>query len=145
MTSLDRFIEAQDAIYTSVISELKTGRKRTHWMWFIFPQLDGLGQSEMSRRYGISSLEEARAYLAHPMLGSRLVECTELLLARTDRSAVQILGSIDALKFRSSMTLFAMAAKSAAEPFQTAIHRYCGGEPDLRTLELLGIDPSDFP
>ena len=105
----DDFIQAQNTIYPSVIKELTEGRKRTHWMWFIFPQVKGLGHSKISRRFAIESLEQAQAYLQHEVLGARLIECAELLLLHPDKSALEIFGSIDTLKLHSSLTLFTLA------------------------------------
>ncbi len=107
---LDRVLDAQRSVYDHVLDELRQGRKRSHWMWFVFPQIAGLGSSEMSQRYAISSLAEARAYLAHPVLGERLRECTRLVAATEGRTAEQIFGEVDAMKLRSSMTLFHRAA-----------------------------------
>ena len=121
-----------------VRSELKAGRKTTHWMWFVFPQLAGLGFSHRARFYAIASLDEARAYIAHPVLGPRLVECAELVNAAEGRSAHDIFGSPDDLKFQSSMTLFALAAPDEVA-FPTALDRCFGGRHDERTLDLLGI------
>ena len=118
--------------------ELKVGRKATHWMWFVVPQLAGLGFSHRARFYAIASLDEARAYIAHPVLGPRLVECAELVKAAEGRSAHDIFGSPDDLKFQSSMTLFALAAPDEVA-FGTALERYFGGRQDERTLDLLGI------
>ena len=128
---LQRFVTAQDSggTYEQALAELRAGRKTSHWMWFVFPQRAGLGQSEMSRRYAIGSAEEARAYLDHPILGPRLIECAEALLAHEDRSAREILGGIDAVKLRSSMTLFSRAA-SGQQVFQRVLDRYYDGEPD---------------
>jgi uncharacterized protein (DUF1810 family) len=128
---LQRFVDAQDrgGTYERALAELRTGRKTSHWMWFVFPQRAGLGLSETSRRYAIASPEEARAYAEHPLLGSRLVESAEALLAHPDRSAVGILGQVDALKLHSSMTLFAAAAPD--QPiFWQVLERYYAGEPD---------------
>lgn len=122
---LRRFVDAQADVYSSVVAELRAGRKRTHWMWFIFPQSAGLGRSEMARKYAISSLEEAKAYLMHPILGPRLRECTKLLNALESRSIEEILGYPDNLKFRSSMTLFAQATEDNEE-FVAALRKYCG-------------------
>ena len=120
----------------AVLAELGSGRKRSHWMWFVFPQLQGLGSSGMAQRYAIGSLQEARAYLAHPVLGPRLRQCCELMLRVPDRSAHEILGSPDDMKFRSCVTLFRAAAPG--EPlFQQCLDRYYDGQPDQRTLELL--------
>ncbi|MCI0346578.1 MAG: DUF1810 domain-containing protein [Chloroflexi bacterium] len=134
---LERFVVAQDDVYAEVVEELRQGRKTGHWIWFIFPQLAGLGFSEMSRRYSIASLDEAKAYLAHPVLGARLRECAGLLLAVEGRSAQEILGQLDALKVRSSMTLFHRAAQ--LDPLFTAVlDRLFGGGLDAATDRLLG-------
>ena len=133
---LERFVKAQDGVYARALSELRTGRKASHWMWFVFPQVAGLGSSPTSQRYAIGSLGEARAYLDHPELGSRLVECTRALLSHPDRTAREIMGSPDDAKLRSSMTLFALAADS--EPvFQQVLDTYFAGERDPRTVDLL--------
>ncbi len=133
---LERFVEAQDTVYEWVLSELRTGRKTTHWMWFVFPQLRGLGYSETSRYYGISSSAEAAGYLGHPVLGARLHECVELVLGVNGRTARELFGTPDDLKFRSSMTLF--AAVSPTDPrFQLALDKYFAGERDALTLERL--------
>lgn len=133
---LARFVQAQAPVIGQVRRELAEGRKRSHWMWFVFPQLRGLGHSPMAQRYGIASLEEARAYLAHPVLGARLRECAALMNAARGRSAHEILGSPDDMKFQSSMTLFALA--DPAEPeFGAALDRYYGGARDRRTLAAL--------
>ena len=131
--NLNRFIEAQTPIYDRVCSELRRGRKTSHWMWFIFPQIEGLGFSGMSRRYSISGLDEARAYLEHPVLGARLKECTELVCAVPDKTVHDILGSPDDLKFRSCMTLF---CRASGEPniFEDALKRYFSGQLDPLTL-----------
>jgi uncharacterized protein (DUF1810 family) len=131
---LQRFVAAHDAggTYRRAAAELRNGRKETHWMWFVFPQIAGLGYSPASRTYAISSLEEARAYLAHPVLGARLIECAAILAGGPDRTAEQIFGEVDALKLRSSMTLFMHAADG--EPvFRQILDRYFGGEPDSAT------------
>jgi len=144
MTELDlgRFIEAQDSVYGRVLGELRGGRKLSHWMWFIFPQLAGLGSSETSKRYAIRSLDEARAYLAHPVLGARLRECAGLLLATSARTAEEIVGPVDARKLRSSMTLFHRAAPG--EPlFSKVLERFYGGVPDDATDALL--EPPGMP
>ena len=133
---LNRFVSAQDAVYPEVLAELRAGAKRSHWMWFIFPQMKGLGRSSQAFFYGIGSQEEAAAYLRHPILGPRLVECTRLINQVEDRSIREILGSPDDLKFRSSMTLFARAAEDEMI-FCLALEKYFGGEPDPLTLELL--------
>ncbi|MFK4507905.1 DUF1810 domain-containing protein [Bradyrhizobium daqingense] len=132
---LDRFVRAQDPVYRDVQGELARGRKQTHWMWFIFPQVAGLGFSAMSQRYAIGSRAKARAYLAHPVLGRRLTECTGLVLAVQGRTINAILGAPDDAKFRSSMTLFGAASD---EPiFEEALARYFAGEPDRATLDIL--------
>jgi uncharacterized protein (DUF1810 family) len=133
---LARFVDAQAPVYRQVVAELSRGGKQSHWMWFIFPQLAGLGFSAMAQRYAIASRDEAVAYLRHEILGPRLLECTRLVNAAEGKTIREILGSPDDLKFRSSMTLFA-AVSSAAE-FATALKKYYGGETDPRTLELLG-------
>lgn len=131
-----RFLAAQDPQYSQVLNELRAGRKTSHWMWYIFPQIQGLGASETSRYYAIASLEEAKAYLAHPILGARLLECTALVNQIANRSLVEIFGTIDAMKFRSSMTLFREAnARTAA--FRDAVDKYCDGTPDELTLAFL--------
>lgn len=130
---LQRFVSAQEPVIDTVLAELRGGRKRSHWMWFVFPQLRGLGHSPMAERYGIASLEEARAYLAHPVLGPRLRECCTLVLQVPDRSAHEILGSPDDMKFRSCATLFSLAAPD--EPvFRQCLERFYDGEPDPRTI-----------
>jgi uncharacterized protein (DUF1810 family) len=134
---LGRFLAAQEPVLAQVCAELAAGRKRSHWMWFIFPQLRGLGSSPMAQRYAIASLDEARAYLAHPVLGERLRRCTELVNGVEGRSIQEIFGYPDELKFRSSMTLFAHAAAGAPEPFVSALAKYFAGEGDPRTRELL--------
>ncbi len=142
---LERFTAAQDksAAYDAALRELRAGRKTGHWIWYVFPQIAGLGHSDMSRHYAISSLDEATAYLAHPVLGPRLRECARALLAIQARSAEQILGPIDALKVRSSMTLFATAAPDES-PFREVLEHYYDGRPDPRTEELLGCT-NDLP
>jgi uncharacterized protein (DUF1810 family) len=149
---LERFVEAQDqgGTYERALAELRAGRKTSHWMWFVFPQIAGLGQSAMSQRYAIESLKEARAYLKHPVLGPRLVECTQALLDHDGLSAREILGEIDAVKLRSSMTLFARAARPQTRPiidrsrglgegdvFERVLERYFGGELDAATVRLI--------
>ncbi len=133
---LQRFLDAQERVYGHVVAELAAGRKRTHWMWFIFPQIAGLGLSPTSVFYAISSLAEAQAYADHPVLGSRLRECVGLVLAHKSRPAVEILGSIDAVKFRSSMTLFA-AARPAEGAFAAALEFFFAGKADPETLKRL--------
>ena len=136
MTGLERFTDAQDGVYDAALAELRAGRKRSHWMWFVFPQLDGLGSSPTARRYAIRDLAEARAYLAHPVLGARLREAARAVLAVEGRTAEQIPGYPGDLKLRSSMTLFARAADDPAV-FEAVLERYYDG-PDPRTLDLLG-------
>jgi uncharacterized protein (DUF1810 family) len=145
---LERFVAAQDeaSAYERAVAELRAGRKRGHWMWFVFPQVAGLGSSAMSRAYAISSLAEARAYLAHPVLGPRLVACARTLAERPGRSATEVLGEIDAIKLRSSMTLFARAAPD--EPvFRQVLARHFGGAYDEETDRRLppGIGVSSAP
>jgi uncharacterized protein (DUF1810 family) len=135
---LQRFVAAQDGVYPQALAEVRAGDKRSHWMWFIFPQLAGLGRSPTAQFYGIAGRDEASGYLAHPVLGPRLREITDAMLGWSDkRSAEAILGGIDALKFRSSMTLFAAVADEPA-PFTRALDAFYGGERDGLTLELLG-------
>lgn len=136
---LSRFHEAQGAIYQRALAELRAGRKETHWMWYIFPQIEGLGMSAMTQRYAITTLDEAVAYLADPVLGGRLLECTGAVLAVPEKSAHEIFGSPDDMKFRSSLTLFAAAAADPT-PFEAALQRFYGGVPDSRTLALLDIN-----
>ena len=136
---LKRFVDAQDRVYGLALAELRDGHKRSHWMWFVFPQLAGLGSSATALAYAISSLDQARAYLAHPVLGPRLVECVQTVNAVPERSAGDIFGYPDELKFRSSLTLFHQAADAEAKaPFQRALDKYFGGEGDRATLEMLG-------
>jgi uncharacterized protein (DUF1810 family) len=130
------FIEAQNSVISAVLDELRAGRKQTHWMWFVFPQHVGLGRSGMARRFGLGSIEEAREYLADPILGGRLVACTEVVLANQARSAREIFGATDELKFRSCMTLFAIAEPQQAI-FQLALNTFFAGERDPLTLALL--------
>ena len=133
---LERFVTAQEGVYDGALRELRAGRKTGHWIWFIFPQLAGLGRSEMSQFYGIASLDEARAYLAHPVLGPRLRECVGAILATSGVTAEQIFGSLDAMKVRSSMTLFTRAAPD--EPsFSGVIDRFYAGVADERTDAVL--------
>jgi len=133
---LQRFVDAQEPVYDDAVSELRAGRKRSHWMWFIFPQISGLGHSATSQTFAVSSLAEAVAYLAHPTLGPRLRECAALVAGIEGSSIGEIFGYPDDLKFRSSMTLFAAAAPQ--EPiFATCLQKYFGGQPDPLTLERL--------
>ena len=137
---LERFVEAQDAggAYDRALRELRAGSKTGHWMWFVFPQVVGLGSSAMSQRFGVRRLEEARAYLAHPVLGPRLVECCEALLALPGSDAEAVMGGIDAMKLRSSTTLFARAAEGEEDvPFRAVLERYFDGVEDERTVALL--------
>ena len=133
---LERFVEAQNPVYDQVCWELQQGLKMTHWMCFIFPQIEGLSSSAMSKRFAISSLEEAAAYLNHPVLGARLKQCTELVINTSGRTLKQILGPTDNLKFRSSMTLFAHAC-TQNEVFETALTKYFSGGYDQLTLDRL--------
>jgi len=134
--SLNRFISAQNEVYNSVLAELRSGTKRTHWMWFIFPQIDGLGHSPTTRYYAIKSIDEARKYLNHPILGSRLLECAEAVLAIKGRSATEIFGYPDDFKLKSSMTLFAFVSDPGSI-FVRVLDKYFQGEHDIRTLQLL--------
>ena len=133
---LSRFIEAQEVNYDDALSELRAGRKQTHWMWYVFPQLAGLGNSAMSYRYAIRSQDEARAYLAHPVLGPRLTECAEAVLAIENRSARDIFGSPDDLKLRSCATLFAQVSPPGSV-FERILDKYYSSERDPRTLALI--------
>lgn len=134
---LERFVAGQEPMFAAALAELRAGRKRSHWMWFIFPQLRGLGVSSTATFYGIGSLDEARAYLAHPVLGPRLVLCTETVLATKSRTLREIFGSPDDMKFRSCMTLFARASETNDDVFSQALDRFCEGRADERTLSLL--------
>lgn len=136
--NLARFVSAQEGVFENALAELRQGGKRSHWMWFIFPQVEGLGSSSMARRYALHSLDEARAYLDHPVLGPRLLECCHALLDLHGRSALQVMGHPDDLKLRSSVTLFALAREARPE-FRAVLSHYFGGHLDPRTLELLGI------
>jgi uncharacterized protein (DUF1810 family) len=139
--TLERFVAAQAPVYDDVLEELRAGRKTSHWMWFVFPQLKGLGRSEMAREYGLDGLAEAAAYLDHAVLGSRLRECTDLVNAIDGSTASDIFGAVDAMKFRSSMTLFERVA-GPASPFSRAIEKYYAGQRDDATLSLTGRGPS---
>ncbi len=134
--NLERFIDAQAPVYEQVRLELQAGRKQSHWMWFIFPQIADLGQSPISIHFAIASLDEAKAYLAHPVLGARLRECARLALDVEGKSARDIFGSIDEIKFRSSMTLFGRAAPDE-KLFQRCLDKYFAGDPDPATLARL--------
>jgi len=133
--NLDRFVEAQAPVYDRALAELKAGRKQSHWMWFVFPQIAGLGHSPMAQHYAIQNLTEARAYLTHPLLGARLRECTQTVLDVEGRTAHEIFGSPDDLKFRSCMTLFDLAAPDGI--FRAALEKYFSGEEDALTSEKL--------
>jgi uncharacterized protein (DUF1810 family) len=135
---LDRFVAAQDGVHERAVAELAGGQKRSHWMWFVLPQLAGLGRSATARRYALSGLEEARAYLAHPVLGPRLLRVTATVLDAPAPSAEALFGGIDAVKARSSMTLFARAADDPS-PFVAVLDRWSGGAEDPETLRLLGL------
>ena len=137
---LERFVTAQAPVFATVIEELKAGQKRSHWMWFVFPQLRGLGRSPTAQFFGISSPDEARAYLEHPVLGPRLELCTRTVLEVKDRTLHDIFGSPDDIKFHSAMTLFAVAAPDRMSLFQQALDRWWGGTPDQQTLRLLAAD-----
>jgi uncharacterized protein (DUF1810 family) len=134
--NLQRFLDAQEHVYARALAEIRAGRKETHWMWFIFPQLDGLGFSETAERYAITSLDEARAYLAHPTLGPRLIEVAEAALSVTSSSARSVFGTPDDLKLRSCATLFAEASQSGSV-FERLLAKYYRGQRDEKTLRLL--------
>lgn len=138
--NLERFIVAQEKVYSTVIKELKSGTKISHWMWFVFPQIEGLGRTEIAKKYAIKSLDEAKSYVAHPVLGKRLQECIELVLDIDEKSANDIFGYPDDLKFKSSMTLFLRAAPHI-DLFQRAINKYYDGQQDRLTIKFL--DPTD--
>jgi uncharacterized protein (DUF1810 family) len=147
-TDLVRFLNAQAAVYEEVTKELIEGRKQSHWMWFVFPQLAGLGHSSMAQRYAVSDLDQARRYLAHPTLGSRLRHDVRLMPSHSGKSALDILGSPDDLKFRSCLTLFAEAASDDSDRalFKQALDQFYGGKADPRTMELLrSLSPRDIP
>lgn len=137
---LDRFLTVQSRLYPLALGEIQRGRKRSHWIWFILPQLRGLAPSARSREYGIADLAEARAYLAHPVLGARLRECIAALCAHTGSSAAAILGPVDAQKLRSCLTLFAAAAEDP-QLFDDALNQFFAGERDAETVRLLGLQP----
>jgi uncharacterized protein (DUF1810 family) len=140
---LERFVRAQNQVMEQVVDELRAGRKRTHWMWFVFPQLRGLGHSSIARRYAITDLDEAAAYLQHPILGPRLIECSELVCALTGRSIYQIFGTPDDLKFHSCMSLFSLLPESAPV-FRAALDCYFGGVLDRLTTEKLAQGSHDI-
>jgi uncharacterized protein (DUF1810 family) len=133
---LERFVRAQERDYAQALAELTSGRKQTHWIWYVLPQLRGLGRSEIARKYGITGREEAARYFAHPLLGERLVECVNAILRHHDRSAIEVLGNIDAMKFRSCLTLFAEVAPSELA-FSQALATFYQSKPDLETLRHL--------
>ena len=134
---LGRFVDAQSKDYARALSELRAGRKTTHWMWYVLPQMRGLGASSMATRYGIGSLDEARAYLAHPVLGPRLIECVAAMNGLRGGSAAEVFGAIDAAKFRSCLTLF-LAVEPDNAVLREALDKYYAGVADERTLALLG-------
>jgi uncharacterized protein (DUF1810 family) len=134
---LHRFVSAQHGVHDRALAELRSGRKRSHWMWFVFPQVAGLGRSTTARHYAVTGLPEARAYLAHPVLGPRLLDAAAAAVEAPARSAEDLFGGIDAVKARSSMTLFARAADDPA-PFRSVLERWFGGDEDPATLRLLG-------
>ena len=149
MTDADlvRFLNAQSDVYEEVTRELTEGRKQTHWMWFVFPQLAGLGHSSMAQRYAISDLDQASRYLAHPLLGTRLRHDVRLMASHKGKSALDILGSPDDLKFRSCLTLFAEAASNVPDRalFKQVLNQFYGGQADHRTMELLrSLSPRDI-
>ena len=133
---LSHFVQAQESVYSQALGELRRGRKTTHWMWFIFPQIEGLGHSSMAQRYAIQSQAEARAYLQHPILGARLIECCEAILTHQNSTASQIFGYPDDMKLRSSVTLFSLVA-SDDSVFQRVLDQFFDGEPDQNTLDIL--------
>ena len=136
-TLFNDFIQAQNTVYPSVIKELTEGEKRTHWMWFIFPQVKGLGRSTMARRFAIESLEQAKEYLQHDVLGVRLRECAELLLLHPEKSALEVFGSIDTLKLHSSLTLFTLASSNKKCVFNELLDQYFEGSYDINTIKML--------
>lgn len=140
--NLNRFTKAQESVYSIVLSELKNGLKRTHWMWFIFPQLDGLGHSTTTKLYALKNLEEASEYLNHPVLGARLLECSEIVLGVKDRQVADVFGYPDDLKLKSSMTLFSCVEKSGSV-FDAVLDQHFHGQRDTRTLELLAGKDGD--
>ena len=137
INSLNRFLLAQVESYENALNEIKNGRKRTHWMWYIFPQLRGLGMSNMAYAYGISGLDEANAYMAHPVLAERLIEISKAMLVHKDKNAYDILGDIDSLKLKSCMTLFALISDDGSV-FHQVLDAFYGGDLDKETLRLLG-------
>ena len=139
MHTLQRFLEAQEDSYEIALKELTAGKKRSHWMWYIFPQLRGLGRSDTARFYGIADMDEAKAYLADSILGARLSACCEAMLLHTAKSALWILGDIDVMKLKSSMTLFALASGEEDSVFHQVLQQFYNGKMDERTIELLGV------
>jgi len=136
LPALDRFLTAQARDYPQALAELRAGKKRTHWIWYVLPQLRELGRSQMAREYGMADRQEAAAYIAHPVLGPRLIDCVNALLSHPDKTAVDMLGEVDAMKLRSCLTLFATVAPQ--EPcFAKALELFYGGQPDVQTLHLL--------
>lgn len=135
-TLFNDFIQSQNTIYSQVINELTQGRKRTHWMWFIFPQIKGLGLSTMARRFELNNLEQAQVYLQHDVLGTRLIECAQLLLLHPNKSALDIFGTPDNLKLHSSLTLFALAAGNDGV-FEQLLHQFFAGDSDINTIRML--------
>ncbi len=138
---LQRFVRAQDVNFAAARDELRRGRKTSHWIWYVFPQIEGLGHSPTSQRFAIKSKAEALTYLAHPVLGPRLIECTEIVNGLRNRTVGEIFGSPDDMKFRSSMTLF-HAVSADRSPFNDALIKYFAGEPDPLTLERMRANPS---
>ncbi|MFZ2844093.1 DUF1810 domain-containing protein [Psychrobacter sp.] len=136
-TLFNDFIQAQNTVYPSVIEELTEGRKSTHWMWFVFPQVKGLGRSVRAQRFAIQSLEQAKEYLQHDVLGARLIECAELLLLHPDKSALEIFGSIDTLKLHSSLTLFTLASANKKCVFDELLDQFYAGNYDINTIKML--------
>lgn len=134
---LDRFLTAQERSYDAALSEIKNGRKRSHWMWYIFPQIAGLGMSSTAQYYSIADIEEAREYITHPVLGARLLEISRALLTLDSSDATAVMGYPDDLKLRSSMTLFAQISEDPV--FNAVIDKFYGGRPDTRTLHILGV------
>lgn len=137
--NLERFLKAQESSYDIALQELNDGRKRSHWMWYIFPQLKALGYSETALYYGITDIEEAKCYLAHPILKARLVACCEAILLHKDKSALRILGDIDAMKLKSSMTLFALASDEENSVFHQVLTQFYDGKMDAKTKEILSV------
>ena len=137
--NLERFLKAQDSSYDIALQELNDGRKRSHWMWYIFPQLKALGYSETALYYGITDIEEAKSYLAQPILKARLVACCEAILLHKDKSALRILGDIDAMKLKSSMTLFALASDEENSVFHQVLTQFYDGKMDDKTKEILSV------